>query len=243
MNPFVALSAIASRGERDRSRPHERISVSPKREILSWGLDLSLSPLEAMADSATKGFIYALLVVFLGLLYFGQQKMVAARASISPTMSPTQQKLMQYLPVFFAVFQLFFMTGLVIYYIFQTIIRIGQQFYITKRFYGHEDSLGRQAQRASEQAREEAKKSGDSGGFLAQARRDMGVGNDKRQSDAPAAKQPREIENKRVTKSKADTTKAAQGGKGRPTPTRKDAQASRKNRPKSSRPKSGKKKR
>ena len=219
-------------------------SLFGETEILSWGLDLSLSPLEAMTDSATKGFIYALLVVLLGLLYFGQQKMVAARASISPTMSPTQQKLMQYLPVFFAVFQLFFMTGLVIYYIFQTIIRIGQQFYITKRFYGHEDSLGRQAQRASEQAREEAKKSGESGGLLAQARRDMGVGNEKKkQSSEKAAKPTREIQSKRVTKPKGDTPTAAQGGKGRPTPTRRDAQASRKNRPKSSRPKSGKKKR
>jgi YidC/Oxa1 family membrane protein insertase len=35
--------------------------------------------------------IYALLVVVLGVLYFVQQKMVAARASVSPTMSPMQQ--------------------------------------------------------------------------------------------------------------------------------------------------------
>jgi YidC/Oxa1 family membrane protein insertase len=219
-------------------------SLFGEEEILSWGLDLSLSPIEAMTDSLTKGFIYALLVVGLGALYFGQQKMVAARASISPTMSPTQQKLMQYLPVFFAVFQLFFMTGLVIYYIFQTVIRIGQQFYITKRFYGHEDSLGRQAQRASEEAREEAKKSGESGGLLAQTKRDLGVGDDKKPAKDKGSKPTREIQNKRVTKSKASAAGAPEGGKGRPTPTRKDAQANRKNRPKSSRPKpSGKKKR
>ena len=42
------------------------------------------------------------MVVLLGGLYFVQQRMVAARASISPTMSAGQQKLMQYLPVFFA---------------------------------------------------------------------------------------------------------------------------------------------
>ena len=221
-------------------------SLFGEEEILSWGLDLSLSPIEAMTDSLTKGFVYALLVVGLGALYFGQQKMVAARASISPTMSPTQQKLMQYLPVFFAVFQLFFMTGLVIYYIFQTIIRILQQFYITKRFYGHEDSLGRQAQRASEQAREDAKQSGESGGLLAQTKRDLGVGDDKKKKSAQekASKPTRQIQNKRVTQSKASAAKTPEGGKGRPTPTRKDAQESRKNRPKSSRPKpSGKKKR
>ena len=63
-----------------------------------------------------------MLVVVLGALYFVQQRMVAARASISPTMSPTQQKLMQYLPVFFAIFQVFFLAALVIYYIFQTLL-------------------------------------------------------------------------------------------------------------------------
>jgi membrane protein insertase Oxa1/YidC/SpoIIIJ len=38
-------------------------------------------------------------------------------------------------PVAFAVFQLFFLAALVVYYIFQTIIRIGQQAYITRSLY------------------------------------------------------------------------------------------------------------
>ena len=53
--------------------------------------------------------------------------------------------------------------GLVIYYMAQAILRIGQQLYITRRFYGHDEALGRQAQRASEQARELAKADGDGG--------------------------------------------------------------------------------
>ena len=65
-------------------------------------------------------------------------------------MSPAQQKLMQYLPVVFAVFQVFFLAGLIIYYMAQAVLRIGQQAYITRRFYGHDESLGRQAQRAGE---------------------------------------------------------------------------------------------
>ena len=67
---------------------------------------------------------------------------------------------MQYLPVVFAVFQIFFLLGLVVYYIVQTVLRIAQQFYITKRFYQGEHSLGRQAQAASEKARELAKQDG-----------------------------------------------------------------------------------
>jgi YidC/Oxa1 family membrane protein insertase len=94
---------------------------------------------------------------------------------VSPTMSAGQQKLMQYLPVAFAVFQVFFLTGLVVYYMAQAVLRMAQQAYITRRFYGHEESLGRQAQRAGEKARELAKEDG-GGGLLAQARRDLGAG-------------------------------------------------------------------
>ena len=99
--------------------------------------------------------------------------MVAARAAVSPTMSPTQQKLMQYLPVVFAIFQVFFLAGLIIYYMAQAVLRIGQQAYITRRFYGHEESLGRQAQRAGDEARELAKKDG-GGEWPVRSRRQAG---------------------------------------------------------------------
>jgi YidC/Oxa1 family membrane protein insertase len=149
-------------------------SLAGKREMISFGLDLSKSPAHFISQSVGKGLVYATLVVILGLLYFAQQKMVASRAAVSPTMSATQAKLMQYLPVVFAVFQIFFLTGLVIYYITQAIFRIGQNLYITKKFYGHEDSLGRQAQAAGARARDEAKASGaeTGGGMFAQAKRD-----------------------------------------------------------------------
>ena len=62
--------------------------------------------------------------------------------------------------VAFAVVQVFFLLGLVVYYIVQTILRIAQQYYITKRFYSGEESLGRQAQAASVKARELAKENG-----------------------------------------------------------------------------------
>lgn len=152
-------------------------SLVGQTEMRSFGLDLAKTPIVAMADNFGTGLIYVLIVAVLGAIYYVQQKMVAARAAISPTMSPAQQKLMQYLPVGFAIFQVFFLLGLVIYYMAQAILRIAQQAYITRRFYGHDESLGRQAQRASDEARELAKEaSGDGdkgGGIFAQARRDM----------------------------------------------------------------------
>jgi YidC/Oxa1 family membrane protein insertase len=149
------------------------LSLVRQTHMTSFGLDLSVSPAEMLGENFARGLVYAGLVAVLGGLYFFQQRMVAARAAVSPTMSPSQQKLMQYLPVAFAVFQIFFLLGLVVYYIVQSILRILQQFYITKRFYHGDESLGRQAQAASERARELSKKDGGGGGPLAQARRDL----------------------------------------------------------------------
>ena len=137
-------------------------SLAGQTEMRSIGLDLAVHPIEVMREDFVRGLVYAGLVAGLALLYFVQQRMVASR-TVSPTMSASQQKILQYLPVAFAVFQVVLPTGLIVYYFVQAIVRIGQQAYITKRFYGDDDSIGRQAQQASAKAREmkddDAKKS------------------------------------------------------------------------------------
>ena len=209
--------------------------LARQTEMKSLGLDLSLSPLQALGTNFAQGLLYAAIVVVLAGLYFFQQRMVAARASISPSMSPTQQKLMQYLPVFFAVFQVFFLLGLVIYYIVQAVLRILQQGYITKRFYGSDESLGRQAQRAGEQARELAKEAGEDTGLFAQAKRDLLGGRDAPKdtpNDAPkdaiakksggnGSKQPPAKPSPKKQSAKKQTAKKqTTAPKGRPTPSR-----------------------
>jgi YidC/Oxa1 family membrane protein insertase len=152
----------------------QSLFFNTKMESPPFRLDLAKSPAEALSEGiGGQGLIYALMVVALGGLYFLQQRMVAARAAVSPTMSPTQQKLMQYLPVAFAIFQVFFLLGLVVYYMAQAILRIGQQAYITRRFYGHDEALGRQAQRAGDAARELAKQDGGGTGLFGQAKREV----------------------------------------------------------------------
>ncbi|MFN8021202.1 MAG: YidC/Oxa1 family membrane protein insertase [Acidimicrobiales bacterium] len=184
-------------------------SLAGKSEMLSWGLDLAARPFQVIGDSFGKGLVYALLVVALGALYFLQQRMVAARASVAPTMSETQQKIMQYLPVVFAVFLVFYLTGLVIYYMAQAIIRIGLQYYITKRFYHGEQSLGRQAQAAGARAREMAKEDGGSGGGLfAQAKREMAAAKESQNASKAGANGAAGATSKRVT-----------APKNKPTPT------------------------
>jgi len=129
------------------------LSLVGKTQMVSFGIDLSVTPVQAIRADFLFGMIYVLLVAGLAGVYFVQQRMVASR-TVSPTMSATQAKLLQYLPVVFAVFQLILPTSLVVYYFTQALVRIAQQFYITKRFYGNDASLGRQAQAASAEARE-----------------------------------------------------------------------------------------
>lgn len=182
-------------------------SLEGEKEMLSFGLDLSLTPVEAIQDNAATGVIYALLVAALMGLYFLQQRMIASR-TVSPTMSATQQKVMQYLPVFFGVFQLFFPVALVFYYIAQTLVRIAQQSYITRRFYRGDESLGQQAQAASAKAREMAEKDGGGTGLFSQLKQDAA-----RSKEQPKSS-PKSTPNKRVTPPKSGSTP----GKGKPTP-------------------------
>ena len=163
-------------------------SLDKTNEMLSFGLDLAISPAKAMGDDFVRGIPYALLIIGLGGLFFIQQRMVASRTT-SATMSPTQAKIMQYLPVAFALFQVFLPTGLVVYYGIQAIVRIVQQGYITRRFYG-EGGLGREAQEAGAKARE--------------------IGDDAKSSKQKKepSQAPAPIQSKRVTP-----------GKNRPTPS------------------------
>ncbi len=194
------------------------LSLKGETKMMSWGLDLSRTPMSVITESFTQGLVYALLVVALGVLYFVQQKMVASRAAVSPQVSATQQKIMQYLPVVFAVFLVFYLTGLVIYYMAQAVFRIGLNVYITRRFYKHEHSLGRVAQRAGEEAREIAKKDGGPTGMFSQAKRELA--NAKQQPQKPAANS---TVSKRVTPPKNKPTPTSGRPAARPQPTGKAA--------------------
>lgn len=157
---FQAMSGLTRRNEAGTFAPRFLDetselyrSLAGEREMRSFGLDLARTPWNAVQQNFGTGLVYIGLVVLLAGVYYLQQRMVASRMS-SPTMSATQAKIFQYMPVAFSVFQVVLPTSLVVYYFTQAVIRIGQQAYITRRFYGSDESLGRQAQAAGERARE-----------------------------------------------------------------------------------------
>ena len=192
-------------------------SLVDDTKMMSFGLDLARTPWNVITESFGAGIVYALLVVALGVLYYVQQRMVATRAAVSPSVSPMQQKLMMYLPVVFAVFLVFYLTGLVIYYMAQAVFRIGLNLYITRRFYHGHESLGRQAQRAGEDAREIAKKDGSGGGMFSSARRELAA------AKQPAKSTPGTTTSKRVTPPKNKPTPSSGRPASRPASTGKAA--------------------
>lgn len=204
---FNALNGLISRADNGTFMPKYLDKSSElyeslvgKSQMLAFGLDLSKTPINAVRDDFVSGLVYVLLVAALAGVYWIQQRMVASR-TVSPTMSATQAKLLQYLPVAFAFFQLILPTSLVVYYMVQAFVRIGQQYYITKRFYGGENSLGRQAQAAGAKAREIAEEE------------------KKSKKETPKADPNQPFVSKRVTPSKGAAGK-------RPTPPGKNRSAS-----------------
>ena len=204
------LSKLGSDGTFNPSNSTKNPKWNPppgtKKKRWAFGLDLAKSPAKIMGEDFVRGIPYALLIVLLAGIFLVQQRMIASRTT-SASMSPTQAKVMQYLPVAFAVFQVFLPTGLVVYYMTQAIIRILQQWYITRRFYGHDDSIGRQAQAASDVARDMAKDSKNGAG-----KKDAG----KSPKVAPKATKPVATQSKRVTPPKNKPTPS--GRPQRPVP-------------------------
>ncbi|MBY6188762.1 membrane protein insertase YidC [Marinobacter hydrocarbonoclasticus] len=69
---------------------------------------------------------YYVLPILMGLSMFAMQKMQPTMA----TMDPMQQKIMQYMPVMFTVFFLWFPSGLVLYWLVGNLVAIAQQLFI-----------------------------------------------------------------------------------------------------------------
>lgn len=70
---------------------------------------------------------YYVLPLIMGATMYIQQKLNP------PPPDPMQAKVMQYMPIMFTVFFLWFPAGLVLYYIVNNVLSIGQQYIITKR--------------------------------------------------------------------------------------------------------------
>jgi YidC/Oxa1 family membrane protein insertase len=132
----------------------------------SFGVDLSRSLLTTLS---TDGFLTALpyiaVVAVIAVLSWYQQRQIMGRNSGQEITS--QQRLMMRIgPIMYTFFAVYVPLAVGVYFLVSTLWRVGQQYYITRSLYGHEDAIGVQAQKAMAEARKDRAKDGGQGGFL-----------------------------------------------------------------------------
>ena len=98
--------------------------------VLMESVELRHAPFILWIEDLAVKDPYFILPLLMGASMYLMQKMQPT----SPTMDPMQQKMLQMMPVFMTVFFVFFPAGLVLYWLFNNLISIAQQLYITNQF-------------------------------------------------------------------------------------------------------------
>ncbi len=96
-------------------------------KALMYAIELRHSPLFFWIQDLSAKDPYYITPIIMGVTQFIQQKMTPAMGDA------TQQKIMLFMPIIFTFFFLNFPSGLVVYWLFNNILSIGQQFYINKK--------------------------------------------------------------------------------------------------------------
>jgi YidC/Oxa1 family membrane protein insertase len=131
-------------------------------EMVSFGVDLALSPSAALSQGFVTAVPYVLILATIGALAWYQQKQIMGRNQ-GAEVNPQQRMMMRLGPVLQVGFTFISPMALGVYFLVSTAWRVAQQTYITHSLYKGEDSVGRQAQRAMAQARAEKDKDKDKG--------------------------------------------------------------------------------
>lgn len=103
-------------------------------EMRSWGLDLAETAGSAISSGFVRGLPYIGLILLVALLGYYQQRQISGRSSSLPQ-TPQARLMMKVIPIILPVISFGLPAGLVVYYVAQSFIRIGQQAFITRKFY------------------------------------------------------------------------------------------------------------
>jgi YidC/Oxa1 family membrane protein insertase len=132
-------------------------SLLGKDEMVSFGVDLAISPSAALGEGFVTALPYVLSLVAIGVLAWYQQKQIMGR-NAGTEVTPQQRMMMRIGPILQLGFTFISPMALGVYFLVSTAWRVVQQTYITHSLYKGEDSVGRQAQRAMAEARAQREK-------------------------------------------------------------------------------------
>jgi YidC/Oxa1 family membrane protein insertase len=136
-------------------------SLIGKTEMNAIGkdhFDLSISAIQALSKGFLVALPYIVLVAMIAFLSWYQQRQIMGR-NPNAEVNPQQQMMMRIGPALYVFFAFVSPAAIGIYFLVSTLWRVGQQAFITRSLYAGEDSIGRQAQKAMQEAKD-AKKNG-----------------------------------------------------------------------------------
>lgn len=110
-------------------------SLSNHSRMNFFGIDLSLTPIQAFRIGILVSIPFVLLIIAMTAAQVIQNRQIQGRNK-NQTTNPQQQAIMKLLPFMLPVISLNFPAGLGLYYLIQSLARIGTQAYITKSLYG-----------------------------------------------------------------------------------------------------------
>jgi YidC/Oxa1 family membrane protein insertase len=134
-------------------------SLLGKHEMNSVGVDLAISPADALSQGFLTALPYLLLIVVIAFLSWYQQKQIMGRTA-GAEVTQQQRLMMRIGPLLYVFFAFISPLAIGIYFLVSTLWRVGQQAFITRSLYRGEESVGRQAQRAMAELRESRKAEG-----------------------------------------------------------------------------------
>jgi YidC/Oxa1 family membrane protein insertase len=134
-------------------------SLLGQHEMNSLGVDLAISPGEALSQGFLTALPYLLLIAVIAFLSWYQQKQIMGRTA-GAEVTQQQRLMMRIGPLLYVFFAFISPLAIGIYFLVSTLWRVGQQAFITRSLYRGEESIGRQAQRAMAEMREARKAEG-----------------------------------------------------------------------------------
>ncbi|MFA9563170.1 MAG: YidC/Oxa1 family membrane protein insertase, partial [Acidimicrobiales bacterium] len=104
--------------------------LSSTDEMLSWGLDLSITPSQALSEGIVTALPYLVLVAIVAVSSWYQQKQIQGRRKPGQAeVNPQQQAIMKVLPFMLPVIAFSMPAALVIYFVVSNLYRVAQQYW------------------------------------------------------------------------------------------------------------------
>jgi YidC/Oxa1 family membrane protein insertase len=97
--------------------------------VLRDSVELRQAPFFGWIHDLSAADPYFVLPILYTIVMLAQQWLMP----VQPGMDPTQQKMMKFMPLMFAVIFLFFPSGLVLYYVVNGLCRLLQQWWVMRR--------------------------------------------------------------------------------------------------------------